>query len=159
MTIRNLIVNLLYYGVTLLSIPWLLLYLEDRLGVARLDAFPLKATAVILATTAAGFQLWCIAIFQHIGRGTPSPLLPPSRLVTVGPYRWLRNPMNLGEVGLFVALGMWFGSPFLMAYAVGSWLIFHAFLIYYEEPGLARRFGGDYRSYCARVRRWWPRGR
>ena len=49
---------------------------------------------------------------------------------------------------------MWFGSPALMAYAVGAWFVFHAFVVYYEEPGLVRRFGRDYEDYCRGVVRW-----
>ena len=34
---------------------------------------------------------------------------------------------------------------------------FHLFIVLYEEPHLARRFGGDYAEYRARVGRWFPR--
>ncbi|MSU49818.1 MAG: isoprenylcysteine carboxylmethyltransferase family protein [Opitutus sp.] len=157
MTARNVAVNFLYYGATVVAVPWLVLNLEDRLGVRHVSVPMLRVAAVGLAVAAAGFQLWCITLFQRIGNGTPSPVWPPRRLVRAGPYRWLRNPLNLGEVSLFVALAMWFGSPALMAYALVSWFVFHAFVVYYEEPGLVRRFGRDYEGYCVGVGRWWPR--
>jgi protein-S-isoprenylcysteine O-methyltransferase Ste14 len=33
----------------------------------------------------------------------------------------------------------------------------HAFFLLYEEPGLERRFGEDYRAYRRNVPRWLPR--
>lgn len=159
MTARNVVVNLLYYATTVGAVPWVVLNLEDWLGLRRVPVPVLRVTALGLAVAAAGFQLWCITVFQRIGEGTPSPLWPPRRLVREGPYRWLRNPMNLGEVALFVALAMWFGSQALMAYALGAWFVFHVFVVYYEEPGLVRDFRRDYEDYCRGVGRWLPRVR
>jgi protein-S-isoprenylcysteine O-methyltransferase Ste14 len=156
-TARNVVLNLLYYAATVVAVPWGLLTLEDRLGLFRVSAPVLRIAAAGLAVVAAGFQLWCVIVFQHIGEGTPSPVWPPRRLVSAGPYHWLRNPMNLGEVALFGALAMWFGSLALMAYALGAWFVFHAFVVYYEEPGLIRRFGRDYENYLRDVGRWLPR--
>jgi protein-S-isoprenylcysteine O-methyltransferase Ste14 len=59
---------------------------------------------------------------------------------------------------ILVGLALWRGS-------VGLWLCFAAFIVYirwfiraYEEGDMERRFGGEYREYCRRVPRWWPRG-
>jgi len=158
-TARNVVVNLLYYAATVGAVPWLVLNLEDWLGLRRVPVLVLRVTALGLAVVAAGFQFWCITLFQRIGEGTPSPVWPPRRLVREGPYRCLRNPMNLGEVALFVALAMWFGSQALVAYALGAWLVFHVFVVYYEEPGLVLHFGRDYEDYCRGASRWLPRVR
>ena len=156
-TTRNVVLNLLYYAVTLVGLPCVMLFMEDRIGLRRVFLPLLSIPAVVLALAGAALQLWCITVFQRTGKGTPSPLSPPGRLVTVGPYRWLRNPMNVGEVVLFLALAAWFGSPALLAYALAAWFAFHAFVVYYEEPRLARRFGDRYESYRHAVGRWLPR--
>ncbi|MBI5239975.1 MAG: isoprenylcysteine carboxylmethyltransferase family protein [Elusimicrobia bacterium] len=99
-------------------------------------------------------------MFQREGRGTPSPAwpaLPPVRLVTLGPYRLVRNPMNIGEVALFLALAGWFGSGMLLLYAIASGLTFHLFVRLREEPAHRSKFGAAYKEYCASVARWWPR--
>ena len=36
---------------------------------------------------------WCVRLFAQIGRGTLAPWDPARKLVAVGPYRYVRNPM------------------------------------------------------------------
>ena len=47
--------------------------------------------------------LRCVWDFGWTGRGTPAPIAPPQRLVIVGFYRYVRNPMYVGA-GLAVVL-------------------------------------------------------
>ena len=47
----------------------------------------------------------------------------------------------------------------LLQYAAVVWLMFHTFVLVYEEPTLRRRFGSSYETYRRSVRRWWPRAR
>jgi protein-S-isoprenylcysteine O-methyltransferase Ste14 len=98
-----------------------------------------------------------IALFARAGEGTLAPWDPTHRLVIVGPYRYLRNPMISGVLAVLlgesVALGSvplaaWF-AVFLAANAVWFPLV--------EEPGLRRRFGREYEVYARAVPRWLPR--
>jgi protein-S-isoprenylcysteine O-methyltransferase Ste14 len=103
--------------------------------------------------------LRCIWDFGRTGRGTPAPIAPPQRLVVVGFYRYVRNPMY---VGFFVGwLGLWivFGhaNVIVIASAVAVVLAVHLFVYFYEEPTLRSKFGADYTTYCAHVHRWLPR--
>jgi protein-S-isoprenylcysteine O-methyltransferase Ste14 len=101
---------------------------------------------------------WCALLFRRIGRGTPNPFIKKTeRLVTAGPYRVVRNPMMWGIGAILAGLafilesaGLWFGFVLFLGFA--AWFVPH-----YEEPDMERRFGGDYREYCRRVPRWWPR--
>lgn len=89
------------------------------------------------------------------GGGGPGISVPPDRIVDVGPYRFVRNPMYLGHLiflaGLALVLGSW------IATAVFA---FHAFWfdrrVREDEERLAERFGDSYREYCRRVKRWVP---
>jgi len=47
------------------------------------------------------------------------------------------------------------GTLFLYALALGT--CFQLFIVLYEEPHLARIFGGEYARYRASVARWFPR--
>jgi protein-S-isoprenylcysteine O-methyltransferase Ste14 len=50
-------------------------------------------------------------------------------------------------------------SGVLVAYAFGFALLAHGYVVWVEEPGLRKRFGPAYASYCATVPRWLPRFR
>jgi protein-S-isoprenylcysteine O-methyltransferase Ste14 len=156
LTSKNIAVNALYHGVTLVVLPWAVLTMEDSLGFGRDGVAALRMAAVGLAVAGVTLQLWCITVFQRMGEGTPSPLLPPRRLVVSGPYRWLRNPMNAGEVAVFLALAGWFGSWALAAYALLGWVAFHVFVVLHEEPRLTALFEGRYDRYRREVGRWMP---
>jgi protein-S-isoprenylcysteine O-methyltransferase Ste14 len=47
-----------------------------------------------------------------------------------------------------------FPIPSLSLYAASVALIFHVFVVLYEEPALVSRFGVSYRDYCRKVPRW-----
>jgi protein-S-isoprenylcysteine O-methyltransferase Ste14 len=103
--------------------------------------------------------LRCIWDFGWTGRGTPAPMVPPRRLVVVGLYRHVRNPMYLGFAVGWIGLWVVFGRaslPAVLAVAVAA-LGVHLFVLFYEEPTLRRKFGAEYDQYCRNVRRWWPR--
>lgn len=159
LTLRNVAINVGYYGITLFALPAALLIAERRLGWAGSPRPAWRVAALVIALPGAALQLWCIVLFQRIGRGTPSPLLPTRSLVRRGPYRRVRNPMNLGELAVFAGLALWFASPILAAYVAAAALVFHAFVVWVEEPWLAAQHGAAYDRYRRAVRRWLPRWR
>ena len=111
----------------------------------------------------AGFAvaLRCVWDFGWTGGGTPAPVAPPKRLVVVGFYRHVRNPMYVGFAAGWVGLWIVFGhaNPVAIAVAAAVALGVHLFVLLYEEPTLRRKFGRDYEQYCRNVHRWWPRAR
>jgi protein-S-isoprenylcysteine O-methyltransferase Ste14 len=105
----------------------------------------------------AAFLLWCWAGFVTEGRGTPAPYDPPRRLVSGALYAWVRNPMYVAITVILVGEAMFFWSAALLLLALATSLVFHLFVVLYEEPGLRTRFGAPYEEYTRRVRRWIPR--
>jgi protein-S-isoprenylcysteine O-methyltransferase Ste14 len=97
--------------------------------------------------------------FAVTGRGTLAPIDPPRKLVRVGLYRHVRNPMYVGVVTALVGESLLFQSRALAIYAVVVWLVFHLFVVLYEEPHLRGTFGPDYDAYREAVPRWIPRFR
>lgn len=117
----------------------------------------LRPVGVVLLAIGAAGLLDCFARFAVHGRGTPSPTFPTERLVTVGLYRFVRNPMYVAVLLVIAGQALLLRSGQLLLYAGTVWLFFHAFVLLYEEPVLAQRFGASYRTYRRHVRRWWPR--
>ena len=106
-----------------------------------------------------GFALfgWCVWLFARVGKGTLAPWDPTQRLVAIGPYRYVRNPMILGVATMLAGEALLFGSVALLAWLAIFVLINHTYFVSMEEPGLARRFGEQYDAYKAAVPRWIPR--
>ena len=120
-------------------------------GVRALGAFMVLAGLASLLDS--------FARFVFVGRGTPAPVAPPTRLVVSGQYRHVRNPMYVAVLAVVVGQGLVLGSGALLRYAALLWLLFHLFVVSYEERSLASRFGASYQEYCRNVRRWCPRVR
>lgn len=105
--------------------------------------------------------LRCVWDFVWTGHGTPAPMIPPQRLVVVGFYRYVSNPMYLGLAAGWIGLWIVFGHPDPRAIAAVAVVAFgvHLFVLLCEEPTLRRKFGTDYEAYCQNMSRWWPRAR
>lgn len=116
---------------------------------------PSAAGAVLAAAGLAGL-LWCVRDFHVRGRGTLAPWDPPRRLVAVGLYRFVRNPMYLSVLALVAGIAWWRASPAVGWYAAALALAFHLRVVLYEEPWLARAFPEDWAAYAGAVRRWVP---
>jgi protein-S-isoprenylcysteine O-methyltransferase Ste14 len=112
-----------------------------------------------LALLALGIALvaWTVTLFVRVGRGTLAPWDPTSRLVVLGPYRHVRNPMISGVLAILLGEAALFGSLSLLLWATAVFAVNAVYLPLIEEPGLRRRFGEEYDAYRANVPRWVPR--
>jgi protein-S-isoprenylcysteine O-methyltransferase Ste14 len=97
------------------------------------------------------------ARFALQGLGTPSPVFPTRHLVVTGLYRYVRNPMYVAVVSAIFGQGLLFGNVRVLEYGAFVWLLFHAFVVVYEEPVLRATFGPEYERFCKEVPRWIPR--
>ena len=146
---RVLIAMAILPGIAAVLLPWLIVRGSELSPFAWL-AVPPIAFGLALA-------IWCVVEFATRGRGTPAPWDAPSRFVASGPYRVVRNPMYLGGAAVVLGEAIAFGSVPLFVYLIALVTVWHLFVVLYEEPTLARRFGGEYSAYRARVHRWIPR--
>lgn len=92
------------------------------------------------------FRFWAIQTLGAFFR-TSVVVQDGHRLVTAGPYRWLRHPAYTGAIvtmaGLGLALGNWVslaGMILLPAVVIG-------FRIHVEERALTEQFGEAYREF------------
>ena len=137
---------------------WLLpSWLGFRVDTTR--AAPWRWIAALPSVLGFAVAFRCVWDFGRTGRGTPAPVAPPTRLVVVGFYRHVRNPMYVGFFVGWVGLWMVFGRANLRAIAVAAVVVVGAalFVRLYEEPTLRRMFGAEYEEYCRNVPRWVPR--
>lgn len=151
--LKNLLFTALVPGTVAIAVPlWIAGSPAPPAGVQRLGA-------ALLFAIGGAIYAWCVWDFASFGRGTPAPIDAPKRLVVRGLYRVVRNPMYLGVLTIILAWAVWFGSPGVLLYAGGVWLMFQSFTVIYEEPHLRSEFGSEYDAYCRRVGRWLPRFR
>src|SRR5215813_2235722 len=150
LALRNLLFTVFIPGLGAVWMPWWIL--THRRGASR----PSEWTGGVLLALGAALYLSCVWVFAVVGRGTPGPWDAPRRVVAVGPYRWVRNPIYvsallvvLGEAWLFLSLP-------LLEYAGAMGVFFHLFVTGHEEPALSRRFGTAYLDYLRTVPRWIP---
>lgn len=116
-----------------------------------------QVVGVTLFVAGLALFAWCVVLFARIGRGTLAPWDPTQRLVAVGPYRHVRNPMISGVATMLGGEALATGSLFIAGWLMTFLLINHSYFLIAEEPGLARRFGQSYDEYRAAVPRWIPR--
>ena len=78
----------------------------------------------------------------------------PDYLLTVGPYRYSRNPAYLAAVTMWLGWAVFYGSWLVLVATFLLWLVFHCIVIPREERGLVERHQEQYRQYVREVRRW-----
>jgi protein-S-isoprenylcysteine O-methyltransferase Ste14 len=117
---------------------------------------PLQAIGGALLAAGAVVLVSAFARFVVEGLGTPAPVAPTEHLVVGGLYRHVRNPMYLAVLDAIVGQALLLGQAILLAYAAGLAVAFAAFVHFYEEPVLARRYGAEYDAYRRAVPGWLP---
>ena len=142
-------------GVVAGFIPWWITRWE--LQPAFLGTPVTRVFGVLLISVGTPALLDSFARFAWHGLGTPAPVLPTRRLVVSGLYRYVRNPMYVGVAAVVFGQALLCGSIRLLEYGVIITIIFHLFVILYEEPKLKRTFGNQYREFRENVPRWIPR--
>jgi protein-S-isoprenylcysteine O-methyltransferase Ste14 len=151
---KSLLYLIIEAGLFALYIPLAFLRSGPRIetGIVSLLAIPLWLIGSLVV-------LWSFWDFTFKGRGTPVPIDPPKELVVTGLYRYVRNPIYVGVLAIFLGHFLWFGYWALLIYTVLAFIGVQFFVVLYEEPTLKRKFGAAYEDYLKTVPRWIPRFR
>ena len=156
---RLAIISLLHFvlapGVVVGLIPWAISGWDQHTPPWSSPALRTFGAALIAGGVVVLVRLF--ARFVTDGLGTPAPIAPTRYVVVSGLYGHVRNPMYIAVVAAIAGQALLLGRADLLVYAAIVWVIVAAFVRWYEEPNLTRRFGDDYRAYRAAVPGWIPR--
>ncbi len=97
-------------------------------------------------------------LFSSIGSGiTPtSATRTEHKLVTQGPYRWVRHPLYTIGSSMFISLGMMADNWFIAALGILAFIAM-ASRTPKEEANLIEKFGDEYREYMKWTGRYLPK--
>jgi protein-S-isoprenylcysteine O-methyltransferase Ste14 len=137
---------------TSIPLPVAVAILFLRVGEAA-PSTRLLTSGVVITLLGEMLRLWGV---HHIGviSRTRSDRLGP--LVASGPFAFVRNPLYVGNIALWVGFALtarlvWLAPAILILLG----LEYHA-IVLWEERLLESRLGDAYREYAARVPRWVP---
>ena len=121
--------------------------------------FEKSAISLIASMIIAPLSVWLVWVAaRHLDKQWrfEAALSEDHKLITTGPYRWLRNPIYASMLGMLLATG----------FAKTWWPLFVAGMIFFiigteirvraEEKLLAARFGGEFAKYKARTPAYFP---
>jgi protein-S-isoprenylcysteine O-methyltransferase Ste14 len=125
-------------------------------GEVEIASMPLSVIAVVLVAGALVGFAWAA---RTLSAEVPGAIDAPARLLSRGPFAYVRNPLYLSAAGLFVGLTtlfrLWDRSDVVVVPLVA--LAVHLFVVYREEPKTRARLGAAYDGYRAVVPRWVPK--
>ncbi len=79
------------------------------------------------------------------------------RLVTYGIFRWVRNPLYVGNFFIWMGFVLISGVLWFMPVAIVIFAIEYTLIVSYEEGVLESIFGQEYLDYKKTTPRWIPR--
>ena len=80
-------------------------------------------------------------------------------LITNGPFSYVRNPLYVGNMMLYVGVGIMSMAlfPWMLLVAIAWFYLQYYLIVTREEEYLAATFGGEFDAYRRNVRRFVPR--
>ncbi len=135
----------------------LALWIDGLLGFPKLFRSPTNIVVSVPVLAIGVFLvLWSNLHFLKV-KGTPVPFNPPPKVVTTGPYTYVRNPMVTGVFFVVLGVGLLLGSitlVFIFTPIVVLLSLWELKMI--EEPELEQRLGSEYVEYKKRVPMFFP---
>ena len=112
------------------------------------DYVPLYIRLVILGPT----LISAMYLFKS-GHVVVSDEQRPTGVVVTGAFRYVRHPLYLASIIIYLGLTVSTSSLFSLALFVGIFA-FHNYIASYEEELLETKFGEDYRKYKKKTGKW-----
>jgi protein-S-isoprenylcysteine O-methyltransferase Ste14 len=141
--------------------PPLIYLCSILIGLALQFVWPLKVLPAALEATLGGslmlvaIVLFILSVRQFLAIGTAIQThRPTTTILRTGPYRFSRNPIYLSFTLLYIGIGVWVNSAWLLAMVISTLVVISYGVITREERYLAHKFGDEYLRYKVSVRRW-----
>ena len=115
------------------------------------------AAGLIIAICGEIIRLWGVSWAGSETRTTGG--VGGTYLVVSGPFAYVRNPLYVGNILMYLGLGIMSMSlfPYLQIVAIIFFIIQYHFIVKEEEGFLKTKFGNDYQNYLMNVPRFFPR--
>ena len=112
---------------------------------------------LIILIVGESIRLWGVSWAGSETRTTDKP--GGSHLVISGPFAHLRNPLYLGNILIYAAIGIMSFAifPYLQIFALIFFFIQYHYIIKGEEEFLLKQYGDQYKNYATNVRRFMPK--
>ena len=91
------------------------------------------------------------------GAHTRKATIEAPRLITGGPYAFVRNPIYLASIVLGLGMVGLLGDPWMLGLYVAVFIFLYTSIVPAEEAFLRRTFPEEFARYCAQVPRMIPR--
>ena len=120
---------------------------------AQLFSWPMRWIGAVILLV--GLTLVVVPAKAFDSRGTAvKPFQESTVLVTDGLFRFSRNPMYLGMSLALLGFAFLLGSLAAFLPVIPFAILLDRIFIRREEASLEAKFGGAYRDYKTRVRKW-----
>ena len=141
----------LWVGLGVVAITALFVRPRPAFGCYQMSGTAASLGLIILGLAGRAWAASCA------GRHTREARIEAPRLVTGGPYAYVRNPIYLASIVLGFGMVGLVGDPILLLIHLAVCVLLYAGIIPAEERFLKERFAEAYLEYLANVPRVWPR--
>jgi len=141
----------------IIAMAWSVLFIAFTLRGFGIGIFggSLQYAGLVLIAVGIILREWSIWVLGKYFTGQVQ-VREKAKLVTNGPYRYIRHPSYTGGmlslIGITLAIGTWFGA--LVAFVLS--LIAYQYRIHVEEEALQKAFGSEYEEYKNRTYKLFP---
>jgi protein-S-isoprenylcysteine O-methyltransferase Ste14 len=104
-------------------------------------------------------ELLRVISVSYLGVASRAREIVAEKLITNGPYAFIRNPMYTGNMFLYMGASIYAGGwlPFMLYLVILFFSVQYSLMVKYEESGLEDLHGDEFRNYIETVPRFYPR--
>jgi protein-S-isoprenylcysteine O-methyltransferase Ste14 len=144
------------YGVIVFGVlPYISIQLNNRYALPIYDNIYLQLTGLIFAAIGSAIVIHCANVLFFKRKQDNPRFHAPEKFIVEGPYKFVRNPMYLGDFIIILSEFLILGYLLILVYLLIV-IFFVEIMVFKEEKDLEKKFGTEYIRYKERVPRWVP---